>query len=413
MMMNRPLQKTIAGAAASLLLLLLSLALIRPNLGLSSHSGTDLGLGKAQMKSSSGHHHRRQHAAKSQEATTIRRWGKKEASKMKSAETVPELEDDHDYVTDKSNPLESALDAHHSYQTGQEEQGGGGQKQHPRHHRLPPAAAPVPPTFESKQALLAGSRNLQQPLDAADAWMAKMNRGARAARQKIEAAAAPAGAWVGAPSAAAAPAAAPSTGEVSSAAAPSAAPAAAPAAAKATAPPKHLTTHNDTNTTNTTKPCLTRLEARAAAAWTLFVSLSPPDTPCVFGVDPRDEGEHCIEEKGDLYGSYGWCYTAEDGSSWGSCNQDCPLYGHMGILGDKVDGLEDSADDIVDLIENGALNETETGDEAEMPLAGAPMFAPLAGAPDSGPLDSGGLAGAPAANSGGTGALAAAPAAAY
>jgi len=56
----------------------------------------------------------------------------------------------------------------------------------------------------------------------------------------------------------------------------------------------------------------------------------------VFGADVRDEGSHCIFDEG-MYGSNGWCFTAADGSAWGSCNEDCPLYGQGAQLGKKID----------------------------------------------------------------------------
>jgi len=81
--------------------------------------------------------------------------------------------------------------------------------------------------------------------------------------------------------------------------------------------------------------CTTRYDTRATA---FGYKTSPSGTPCVFGVEPRDEGSHCIMDNGD-YGSFGWCYTSEDGSSFGSCSESCPLFGPAKILGDKLDDL--------------------------------------------------------------------------
>lgn len=65
------------------------------------------------------------------------------------------------------------------------------------------------------------------------------------------------------------------------------------------------------------------------------VGMAPPGSECKFGVDPRDEGRHCIM---DLeYGALGWCFTREDKSQWGSCNDGCPLAGVDGVLEAKVD----------------------------------------------------------------------------
>lgn len=89
-------------------------------------------------------------------------------------------------------------------------------------------------------------------------------------------------------------------------------------------------------------PCHTKEDARVSGSWGflglgwLFVKAAPDDTPCVFGADPRDGGKHCIEDDGDIYGSFGWCYTAKDKSQWGSCGEACPAAGHMGILHKNV-----------------------------------------------------------------------------
>lgn len=59
--------------------------------------------------------------------------------------------------------------------------------------------------------------------------------------------------------------------------------------------------------------------------------------PCVFGVDKRDEGTHCIDIGGSEFGSFGWCYTDEDKSSWGSCSEGCPLSGSLHKIGDMLE----------------------------------------------------------------------------
>jgi len=71
---------------------------------------------------------------------------------------------------------------------------------------------------------------------------------------------------------------------------------------------------------------------------------SEPGTPCVFGADVRDEDSHCIME--EEYGSYGWCYTSKDQTSWGSCSENCPLVGQHAILGKKLDQLLDGQQQI-------------------------------------------------------------------
>ena len=58
--------------------------------------------------------------------------------------------------------------------------------------------------------------------------------------------------------------------------------------------------------------CATRMEDRAKS-W--FATVAPADTPCLFGVDPMDEGAHCILD-GGKFGSFGWCWTSEDKGAW-------------------------------------------------------------------------------------------------
>merc|ERR1719401_1217783 len=76
--------------------------------------------------------------------------------------------------------------------------------------------------------------------------------------------------------------------------------------------------------------CTTRVDDRVDA---FGYTTAPTGSTCVFGVDPRDEGSHCIEDNGQ-YGSYGWCYTSADAASWGSCSENCPLYGELKIIGE-------------------------------------------------------------------------------
>jgi len=82
------------------------------------------------------------------------------------------------------------------------------------------------------------------------------------------------------------------------------------------------------------RPCLTQ-ESKLAVGSMLRGRVAPPGTRCMFGLDERDEGYHCILE-GGFYGSLGWCYTAKDRSSWGACNEDCPLFGPLKKIGDRL-----------------------------------------------------------------------------
>jgi len=98
-------------------------------------------------------------------------------------------------------------------------------------------------------------------------------------------------------------------------------------------------TNLSNNTSNVTNhsTCITREDPRASST---FYTTSPAGTPCVFGVDPRDEGSHCIME-GGKYGSFGWCFTSKSRQSWGSCSESCPLFGPAKTLGAKIKELGD------------------------------------------------------------------------
>mmetsp|Transcript_54262 Transcript_54262/g.129341 ORF Transcript_54262/g.129341 Transcript_54262/m.129341 type:complete len:200 (+) Transcript_54262:93-692(+) len=81
--------------------------------------------------------------------------------------------------------------------------------------------------------------------------------------------------------------------------------------------------------------CKTKADDRAVGVLT---SVSAPGSACWFGVDPADEAEHCVPD--EAYGSFGWCYTAADKSTWGVCSEDCPLFGPPAILGGELDSVK-------------------------------------------------------------------------
>lgn len=83
--------------------------------------------------------------------------------------------------------------------------------------------------------------------------------------------------------------------------------------------------------------CTTKSDSRA---YVTGYTTAPNGTPCIFGLDARDEGSHCIIDDGK-YGSFGWCYTSEDMYSWGSCSENCPLFGPAKVLGAKIDRLQE------------------------------------------------------------------------
>lgn len=80
--------------------------------------------------------------------------------------------------------------------------------------------------------------------------------------------------------------------------------------------------------------CMTRNDERAVSFWS---QTAPVGSPCLFGVDARDEGRHCIAET--EFGSNGWCYTERDMSAWGSCAKECPLSGPPGKLAKKIESV--------------------------------------------------------------------------
>lgn len=74
------------------------------------------------------------------------------------------------------------------------------------------------------------------------------------------------------------------------------------------------------------------------ASW--FSGTAQAGTPCVFGVDVRDENGHCISDDPSAYGPLGWCWTKGDQTEWGSCSDDCPLYGGAKIIQQKIRGTQ-------------------------------------------------------------------------
>lgn len=86
--------------------------------------------------------------------------------------------------------------------------------------------------------------------------------------------------------------------------------------------------------------CTTHLDPRQDRPLSFILSSQPAafGAQCMFGVDARDEGSHCIYDNAK-YGSFGWCYTKEDKGEWGSCDQSCPLWGAAKKLEGRIDLL--------------------------------------------------------------------------
>jgi hypothetical protein len=143
-------------------------------------------------------------------------------------------------------------------------------------------------------------------------------------------------------------------------------------AANVTANETANVTANATNASNATPAevdtsCVTKEDARVAA-W--FTETAPVGSPCVFGIDARDEGGHCIYSGGQ-YGSNGWCFTNKEQSAWGSCNEHCPLYGAHKKLGDKIEAVTDMVAKVNSHLET-QLNATVPEASAANETAAAP-----------------------------------------
>lgn len=91
--------------------------------------------------------------------------------------------------------------------------------------------------------------------------------------------------------------------------------------------------------------CTTREDPRGHQG--KFTKAAKPGTPCLFGVDARDEGAHCIATqpgKDANWGSFGWCWTDDTHSTWGICSQGCPMAGFSKLLGAKLDRVDNHLD---------------------------------------------------------------------
>eukprot|EP00927_Polykrikos_kofoidii_P059654 TRINITY_DN54796_c0_g1_i1.p1 TRINITY_DN54796_c0_g1~~TRINITY_DN54796_c0_g1_i1.p1 ORF type:complete len:393 (-),score=68.17 TRINITY_DN54796_c0_g1_i1:129-1232(-) len=108
--------------------------------------------------------------------------------------------------------------------------------------------------------------------------------------------------------------------------------------------------------------CKTRVDPRVHS---MMYETSPEGTECVFGVDDADEGSHCIFDDGQ-FGSFGWCYTSKDRSSWGSCDETCPLVGPFKILGTKVNEVLRRLQALNDALRASAMTSTSAPPKAKV-----------------------------------------------
>jgi len=113
-----------------------------------------------------------------------------------------------------------------------------------------------------------------------------------------------------------------------------------------------------TTITTTTPLCRTRYDARAQS-W--GYQIAEPGTPCIFGLDDRDAGSHCIDDQG-TYGLFGWCFTSVDKRTFGSCDENCPLWGPRKDLNDKIDAVNNRVNKLLKhIVAKSAHNSTEGG----------------------------------------------------
>jgi len=134
--------------------------------------------------------------------------------------------------------------------------------------------------------------------------------------------------------------------------------------------------------TDATAFCGTRVDGTASDLNIAgSVGIAPPGTECLFGVDPRDEGRHCIMDS--QYGALGWCFTREDKSQWGSCNDGCPLAGVDGVLETKVDAVTERLKEVSERFEGLKCCGKNTSDGEEKKGGGKDKKAGKK-APDSG-----------------------------
>merc|ERR1712187_189531 len=129
--------------------------------------------------------------------------------------------------------------------------------------------------------------------------------------------------------------------------------------------------------------CTTRFDERVHS---IVHATSPPGTPCVFGLDARDEGGHCIFDDGE-YGSLGWCYTDINKKGWGACGEMCPLYGQANILGRQIDQVLKELEEEMDMISEVFVMPAPTNARANTsPTVGRTLEAGVAPLNVSGPI---------------------------
>merc|ERR550525_2069246 len=99
----------------------------------------------------------------------------------------------------------------------------------------------------------------------------------------------------------------------------------------------------------------------------LRYTAAKPGSPCIFNADPRDEGWHCILD-GMSYGTFGWCWTDLQRTTYGACSQDCPLFSQQKVLGDRMKRMEQKLDR---LLNASGVNVSDIPD-ADSPLPSTP-----------------------------------------
>lgn len=110
--------------------------------------------------------------------------------------------------------------------------------------------------------------------------------------------------------------------------------------------------------------CVIKEDVRAQA-W--FTKAAEVGSKCLFRVDSRDEGTHCIPEL--KYGSNGWCYTKADKSEWGSCGDACSLYGPPSVLSSIIDVVNQNIDDLIPQVDAAVAANTASTNKAALEVS--------------------------------------------
>jgi hypothetical protein len=109
---------------------------------------------------------------------------------------------------------------------------------------------------------------------------------------------------------------------------------------------------------------------------------------CIFGLDDRDEESHCIPDTDLEYGAFGWCYTKEDKTAWGTCGEMCPFYGPEKVLEEKLGFVQDRLYELLDEVNSmpeKCCGKSKPQEEGKSPKNGGKEEVPHNKAPETDP----------------------------